>query len=155
MRDGVKVWMVLLGVVGVLGAATPACTQVKTRIPVVAYSDDGEYLEPQYGRGLVRSSDAALPDVPSPIGFKLVRSRSSASFDGAARTLTHIYQGRTRRGDLLNYYRNVLEENGWRPVGPRDAPILSYENDAERLSLSVADDGKRATVTVVVYPLGG
>ena len=145
----------LAAAVAAVAATGTACTQVKTKIPVVAYSDDGEYLEPQYGRGLVRNASAPLPDVPAPIGFKLVRSRSSAAFDGASRTLTHIYQGRARRGELLNYYREVLDESGWRRVGPQDAPILSYQNPTERLSLSVADDGKRATVTIVIFALGG
>jgi hypothetical protein len=135
--------------------ALPACNSMKQRIPVVAYSSDGDYLEPQYGRGLVIDEQSTIPDVPKPIGFVLVRSQSSASFDGSARTLTHVYQGRASVDELLEFFRRVLKGNGWQVAGPTDAPILSYVKGSESLNLSVGSDGKRATVTLVIYPRVG
>ena len=130
----------------------PACRQVKQRMPVVAYSDDGDYLEPQYGTGLVADRNSPVPDVPKPIGFVLVRSKSSAGYEGDARSLTHIYQGRADLDELKHFYAQQLNRSGWQRFGPSESPIFAGRKGPETLNLSLAGDGKRSTVTVVIYP---
>ena len=128
------------------------CTQVKKRIPVVAYSDDGQYLEPQYGRGLVAAAESPIPDVPVPIGFVLVRSQSDAQFDGTHRTLTHVYQGRADLEELRFFFDRSLTRSGWQATGPASAPIRTYTKGGELLNLGICSDGQRATVTAVIFP---
>ena len=129
-----------------------ACTKVKRSIPVVAYSDDGQYLEPQYGRGLVAAAESPIPDVAVPIGFVLVRSQSSAEFDGTNRTLTHVYQGRADLEELRFFLDRNLTRSGWKASGPASAPTRTYTKGGELLNLGVGSDGKRVTVTAVIFP---
>ncbi|RMH22350.1 MAG: hypothetical protein D6698_01275, partial [Gammaproteobacteria bacterium] len=70
-----------------VGCKSNPVKRVPFQVPVVAFTDDGQYLPQRVGPGLVADLDSPIPDVPMPIGFKPVISRCSSSFDGVARTV--------------------------------------------------------------------
>jgi len=102
----------------VLAGLNAGCQNVKT--PVIAFTDDGDYLGYKGGKGLVASDESPIPDVPMPIGFKPVVSKSSSSFDGNVRTVNHVYQGRARHADAVAFYRNILPIYDWEFVSRSD-----------------------------------
>ena len=136
----------LLPVTGCTGDAGP--------LPVLAFSDDGTFLTRQFGEGLVLDEASPIPDVPKPMRFVPVPSRSSSSFDGYARTVTHVYQGRGELEDVIAFYQNHLPANGWAPAGnpAGHGPIQAYAKGPESLQISVGTAGGVATITVVIRP---
>ena len=102
----------------VLAGLCVGCQNVKT--PVIAFTDDGDYLGYKGGKGLVAADESPIPDVPMPIGFKPVISKSSSSFDGVVRTVNHVYQGRARHADAVAFYRGILPIHGWQFISRSD-----------------------------------
>ncbi len=146
---------VLGGVLGVLVLAGLAgCTSASRPGPVLAYSDDGVYLPFQFGEGLVPDQKSPIPDVPKPIGFAAVPSRSSSSFDGYARMVEHVYQGRSGLNDVLAFYETQLRYHGWSGElnADQDGPIRGYVKGSESLRLGVSSAGGVISVTVVIRP---
>ena len=143
--------LVLMG----LGSLLSGCTTGDAGpLPVVAFSDDGAFLTRQFGDGLVVDERSPIPDVPKPMRFEPVPSRCSSSFDGYARTVTHVYQGRADFEDILAFYQVQIPAHGWRPAGnpAADGPIQSYAKGPESLQVSVSSAGGVATITVVIRP---
>lgn len=108
------VFIIVLALLGV------GCQRVKT--PVIAFTDDGDYLGYKGGEGLVASAQSPIPDVPMPIGFKPVVSQSSSEFDGRVRQVHHVYQGRADHPDAVTFYRVGLPMHDWRFVRRVDQP---------------------------------
>ncbi len=135
-------------------AALPGCTADTGPLPALAYSDDGAYLPHQLARGLVVDDAAPIPDVPKPLRFVAVPSRSSASTDGRARTVTHVYQGRAGLDDLRVYYLAQLRNHGWRPLPgfSNDGDILTFAKNTETVQVSLSRAGGVSTVTVLIRP---
>ena len=129
------------------------CTYHRGPLPVAAYSDDGAYLPLQLADGLVADEASPLPDLPKPMRFVIVPSRSSASTDGRARTVTHVYQGRAGVDDLTTYYRDQLQNHGWRfEPGGDTGPIFSATKHTEWAQVALARAGGVSTVTVLIRP---
>ncbi len=137
------------------------CNQDPTRrvpfeVPVVDWNDDGQYLPKQVGPGLVAQETSPIPDVPMPIGFKPVVSQCSSSFDGVARTVTHVYQGRARSPETVLFYRQQLPLHGWQPVDKQThedgSTSLHYTKGAESLGVRLSGRFNTATVEVFVSP---
>ena len=81
------------------------------------FSDDGRWLPPQRGAGLVARDDSPLPDAPLPIGFVILETHSRGHLaDDGARSVHHVYQGRTTRSDAIEFYRRHLRDAKWRRV---------------------------------------
>jgi hypothetical protein len=139
---------------GVLTAVSVSgCTSASRPGPVLAYSDDGVYLPWKYGEGLVPDAQSPIPDVPKPIGFVPVPSRSSSSFDGYARTVEHVYQGRAAINDVLAFYETQLKYHGWKPENANQpGPIRGYGKGRESLKLSAGGAGGVTSVTIVIRP---
>ncbi len=137
-------------VAGVAGCHRNPVARVPFDVPVVAWNDDGEYLPKRVGPGLVAAVDSPIPDVPMPIGFKPVVSQSSSSFDGAARTVTHVYQGRSRAVETVLFYRQQLPLHDWLPVDKQThddgSTSLYYTKGAESLGLRLSERFKTATI---------
>ena len=47
--------------------------------PMLAFTDDGQYLPRDVGQGLVVSPNPLIADVPIPVGFKAVSDASSST----------------------------------------------------------------------------
>ena len=78
------------------------------------YSDEGVWLPPQQGRGLVADPDSPVPDAPVPIGFVTLTSRSRGHVnDTGLRSVAHMYQGRADMSDTVSFYREKLQHHGW------------------------------------------
>lgn len=128
-----------------------ACGSVKT--PVLAFNDDGQYLPRDVGSGLVMSQKSLIPDVPMPVGFKAVSSRSNWQYDGQVRVVNHVYQGHAEPGDAVAFYQRVLPLNQWTLVeieGVGDTTVLRYTKGAERLAVTVNNGWGVATVTIKI-----
>ena len=107
-----------------------------------AQSDEGDALPPPSGPGLVAKSRSPIPDVPAPIGFVQLTSRSSnyVSAQGA-RVVNHVYQGRGRIADTVVFYRRHLVLNGWQAVRERSGAGVTqmvYAKGREELSIEVS-----------------
>lgn len=151
-----KLFVITLLVVGGFG-----CQHVKT--PVIAFNDDGSYLGYRGGKGLVAKSDSPIPDVPMPVGFKAVVSRSSSTFDGMVRTVNHTYQGRGGYGDTVEFYRGQLPLHRWQLVSRVDQPdastSMTYTKGREQLEVYVRQgtllDRFDSSVTTIVVNISG
>jgi hypothetical protein len=126
------------------------------QVPVVAWNDDGDYLHHRAGEGLVADEQSPIPDVPKPIGFKPVKSRCGSSFDGIARTVTHVYQGRADTPETALFYRQQLPFYDWQRVEVQihedEATTMHYAKGAEALAVRLSDRHGTATIEVYITP---
>lgn len=127
-------------------------------LPFYAYSDDGDLLPKASGAGLVKAPDAEIPDVPRPVGFVAVPSKSTSSVDPitGVRTVRHIYQGRSNTQDAAAYFRRNLDDYDWKVDGfdngdPR-ATLQSYTKGPEQLRISITGDKGITTLAVTITP---
>jgi len=139
-----------------VGCKSNPVKRVPFQVPVVAFTDDGQYLPQRVGPGLVADLDSPIPDVPMPIGFKPVISRCSSSFDGVARTVTHVYQGRATAAETAIFYRQQLPFFKWELQNRTDQEdgsiILNYTKGREALNVRVSSRFNVSTVEVYITP---
>ena len=128
--------------------------------PVFAYSDDGDLLPRPSGAGLVVDRESPISDVPKPIGFVGVPSKSYSSVDPltGVRTVVHIYQGRSNTQDAAAYFRRNLDDYGWELDGfdqgdPR-ATVQAYAKGPEQLRITISGDRGIVTLHVAISPIG-
>ena len=147
--------MVLL-VIWTSGCDTNPVKRVPFQVPMVAWNDDGDYLPKRVGPGLVADEASPIPDVPKPIGFTPVRSLCSSTFDGAARTVTHVYQGRGRAAETVLFYNQQLPYYDWQRVDKQThedgSTTLYYDKGNETLGLRLSDLHGIATIEVYLTP---
>lgn len=141
-------------------AATLVVGCRQSPFPVYAYSDDGDLLPKAGGAGLVVAPDAEIPDVPRPVGFVGVPSKSTSTVDpiSGVRTVYHVYQGRSNTQDAAAYFRRNLDDYNWKLDGfdkgdPR-ATIQSYVKGPEQLRISITGDRGITTISVTISPVG-
>lgn len=124
--------------------------------PVFAYSDDGDLLPKPSGAGLVVDPDSPIEDVPKPIGFVGVPSKSTSRTDGPARVVRHVYQGRANRLDAAAFFRRNLDDFGWKvdgfDTGDPNATVQTYAKGNEVLHVTVTGDAGKITLTVSINP---
>ncbi|MFA9476713.1 hypothetical protein ACERK3_00260 [Phycisphaerales bacterium AB-hyl4] len=141
--------MLLVALVATLGACT------EQSVPRIAYSDDGQYLRPAAGPGLVAKDTSPIPDVPLPIGFVGVPSRSQADFDGQVRHVHHVYQGRANTAEVVNFYRRQLPRKDWASLGREQeddgTTVMRFTKGHESLNIRV---GVRHSVVTVIVNIG-
>jgi hypothetical protein len=124
------------------------------RMGVGYYSDDGQTLPPPAGEGLVAMPSAAIPDVPQPIGFVLVKSQSKASVANGVRTVSHVYQGRASMADAVAYYRRELNKAGWKLQNEEllaGATEMYATKQGEQVTASLSDRKGILTVRVAIW----
>lgn len=150
MQHAHRVLLALLFTVTLVGCS---------KMGVGYYSDDGESLPPSAGAGLVAMPAAAIPDVPQPIGFVLVKSQSKASVANGMRSVNHVYQGRATMADAVTYYRNELNKAGWK-LNSEDllggATEINATKQIEQLKLNLTERKGIVTVRVAIgsnYPI--
>jgi len=125
------------------------CAHIKT--PVVAFSDDGEYLPGEVGDGLVAAPNPLIPDVPMPVGFRAVATQSSWHFDGRVRVVHHVYQGQANQGDGIEFYQRVLPAHNWNLVDMQavgKSTVMRYAKGPERLTVTTEYTWGVATITI-------
>ncbi|XAM00250.1 hypothetical protein OT109_02450 [Phycisphaeraceae bacterium D3-23] len=125
------------------------CQHIKT--PVLAFTDDGDYLQPAVGEGLVASRESYIPDVPMPIGFRAVASQCTSGSDGRSRTVHHVYQGHAKSSAAAAFYQDVLPEHGWDFVSAQnvsDTATLTYTKGSESLTVETRHGYGVTTVTI-------
>jgi len=139
-----------------LVAALVGCEGGRSAVPLVGFTDDGTHVPAPVGPGLVADPDSPIPDVPMPIGFEPVPSKSGSSFDGRARTVLHVYQGRGTIAEAAQFYRQQLRGYGWSFTGRSDdtdgATVLNFEKGPERLRVRLTQRRIITTITVNIAP---
>ena len=126
------------------------CTQ-EVRLPGVPFSDEGAYLPPKAGPGVVAAERSYIPDVPIPIGFKPLPKRSSSSADAYARTVHHVYQGHASSAEVVLFYRQHLGNYHWNYVGREqadDSLIVHYTKGPEQLRIAARQQFGLTTITI-------
>ena len=134
------------------------CGCQKVDVPLLAYSDEGVYLPPPTGPGLVANPKSPIPDVPVPIGFEPLVSKSTCSFDGYAREVNHHYQGQGSQAEAIVFYRQHLWLMGWEFMqrdNEEDATaVLCFEKGRETLTVRIQPKAQSAIITlgIVIEP---
>lgn len=125
------------------------CSYVKT--PAVAFNDDGQYLPQDVGKGLVKSPNPLIPDVPMPVGFKAVASQCHWQYDGSVRVVQHVYQGHAEPGEATEFYQRTLASNNWAMIDIQaigDTTVLRYAKGPETLKITAQDGWAVSTITI-------
>lgn len=127
-------------------------------MPWVPRSADGEPLPAIEGPGLVASSGSPVPDVPMPIGFVAVVSRSSSQVIGQVRFVDHLYQGRASAADTVGYYRQQIRQHNWQPISEQTqqgVTVIRLNKGRENLEISVSQEDAVTSVRVLIRGEGG
>ena len=140
------------------------CTNQKVSLPGVNFTDDGVYVPRQQAPGLVADPDSPIPDVPKPIGFVPVESRSAHEQVGDQRYIEHVYQGRGKPTEAARFYTRALVDNGWTFVNRTVTPNpdkhtshideLIYEKGSEVVRVRIAERLGLTTLLISVVPQG-
>lgn len=111
--------------------------------------------------GLVPQARPPIPDIPVPIGMKMIEDISRNYESADARFVDHTYQGREERADVARFYRTHMPVNGWTTRGSRmvrGTYVLMFEKDSEFAEVRIESDstltGQRTSVNVSVQTLG-
>ncbi len=106
-------------------------------------SDDGVILPPPSGPGLVARSRSLIPDVPTPVGFVGVASKSNSYVTREGlRIVDHTYQGRASIVDAVQFYRLHLPQHGWQRKTDQShdrITLMTYAKGREILQLRITD----------------
>jgi hypothetical protein len=120
------------------------------KTPVVAFSD-GELLQKDVGDGLVASPNPLIPDVPMPVGFKAVPSKSNWRYDGRVRVVHHVYEGYAKQGDAVEFYQRTLPDHNWTLVDMQSiggATVLRYVKGPEQLAITTDKSWGVTSITI-------
>ena len=122
---------------------------------VVAGCDDGESgLEGAGNNGLLLSDQAQrIPDVPIPLDFDLVESRSRHFAVGDTRFIDHLYKGYADKLDTANFYSQRMPTTRWKLVD-RDflqgTYELTFRKGTEKCEIRINGDGNIFSPTKLI-----
>ncbi len=138
--------LALLGVVG--------CNDT----PALFYqSSDGRSLSKPAGDELVADPQSPIPDVPKPVGFLFIESRSNSQSTPTQRRVTHVYEGLASRAQAADYYRKALPGKGWiasQDTMDKNTSVLNFTKGNEGLQVRVSESGRFLTVIVQIREQG-
>ena len=103
------------------------------------------------GQGLVANPQSPLPDVPAPVTFRIVPSRSRTSVTPGGRVVDHLYQGLATTAATVAYYRRVAAEHGWQPqreLTHGGHVLMRYVSTRETLEIEVSRQGEVVSAQV-------
>jgi hypothetical protein len=108
---------------------------------------------------LVERRDSPIVDVPMPVGFVMIESKSR-SYGSATegRFVEHYYQGRASKADTLNFYREALSKNQWTLRSEQNQAgtiVLQYAKGREDLNIRITEPSEVTTVQIVVRNRAG
>lgn len=101
---------------------------------------------------LLPSIDAAIPDVPLPLGFHLIESRSRHVAAGDSRMIDYLYKGRANKFSVARFYRHYMPNSRWQLVTDRFAQgtyILIFRKGSEECLLTVNGSGSWLSPTYI------
>ncbi len=126
---------------------------------LVVFSDDGQYLDPPIGTGVVLDAQqAVIPDCPPPVGFVPIADACAVSVTpGGARSVYHLYQGRSAPREVQAAYRRNLPHYDWELAGTVDDPdtgypALIFHKGIEELYVRVRQDRSKTTLVIEIAP---
>lgn len=126
------------------------------RMQPSAYSQEGVYLPPPTGPGLVASPRRWVPDVALPTGFEPVASQCvSRELPHGGRLVEHRYEGRATLQDVVRFYQRHLPLDGWTArdrLSRPGAERLQWTKGVETLDLAFDEHDQRIRVTVRISP---
>jgi hypothetical protein len=123
----------------------------------VYQSSDGRTLSKPSGDELVADTQSPIPDVPKPVGFLFIESRSSSQSTPTQRRVTHVYEGLATRAQAADYYRKTLPTRGWKAVDDtmdQNISVLNFTKGNEGLQVRVSESGRFLTVQVFLREQG-
>jgi hypothetical protein len=126
--------------------------------PALFYqSSDGRSLSKPAGDELVADPQSPIPDVPKPVGFLFIESRSNSQSSPTQRRVTHVYEGLATRSQAADYYRKTLLGKGW--IASQDTmdastSVLNFTKANEGLQVRVSESGRFLTVLVQIREQG-
>ena len=126
--------------------------------PALFYqSSDGRSLSKPAGDELVADPQSPIPDVPKPVGFLFIESRSNSQSSPTQRRVTHVYEGLATRAQAADYYRKTLLGKGW--IASQDTmdastSVLNFTKGNEGLQVRVSESGRFLTVIVQIREQG-
>jgi hypothetical protein len=110
--------------------------------PLGPRTDDGQRLTHPPGPGLVAATDSRIADVPMPVGFVPVASRSNSYVPPSGpRAVNHVYQGIATVAEASQFYRQQLPAHGWQSVRERADGSIStmvYVKGQEELTVQIS-----------------
>lgn len=119
-------------------------------------NEEWKLLTPQEARGVVAKNDPLIPDVGQPIGFKALVKQSQSAILGNAREVKHVYQGRAKLEDVIEFYRRQLDLNDWKMGSDEhqnDGFVLNRTKGPERLRILMYSQGDRTSVVIMIGPI--
>lgn len=126
--------------------------------PALFYqSSDGRTLSKPAGDELVADPHSPIPDVPKPVGFLFIESRSSSQSTPTQRRVTHAYEGLATRAQAADYYRKTLPGKGWiasQDTMDKNTSVLNFTKGNEGLQVRVSESGRFLTVLVQIREQG-
>ncbi len=127
-----SVWVVTLVAIGVFA---PGCNQGKAGTQEVR---------------LIASSRPYEPDVPIPVGFKLVDEASEDRSTGVARLyMRHLYRGRADKHAVRGFYRDQMPLARWVRVSDGNVQgkiTMRFEKGNESCTIGIQEsDGRFST----------
>jgi hypothetical protein len=112
--------------------------------------------------GLIPQRTPPIPDLPVPLGFKMVESTSRSYESAGARYVDHTYAGKADKVDVDAFYRQQMINKGWTMRGSsmvRGVFIQRYEKGTELADVTITGDenpltGANSTVNINVQTVG-
>lgn len=151
-----KVRLTLMLMLMLASAPLVGCRAPVAVPPVAAFSEEGAYLPGRVGPGAIASPNSLIQDVPMPVGFEAVASRSTSKIEDGLRLVKHVYQGRADGGEVVMMYRRSLERYNWGFVGREQledgSTVLRFEKGREALRVHVGERWGVTTVLVEIAP---
>lgn len=98
-----------------------------------------------------------LPNVPVPIGFRIVPERSVARESGRLRVAQVEFEGRGQPDDVADFYTQYMPAAKFQLKQRRfdvGDYLMRFESDAEECNVRVKPRGQLVTIVIDLGPLG-
>jgi hypothetical protein len=95
-----------------------------------------------------------FPDIPVPMGFKLV-NQETYSFEGAGvRVGVLKYKGRAQAHSVINFYKEQMPMYNWRLLNVIEygERLMNFDREDEICNIKLVSHGSALYVTVSVGP---
>lgn len=106
---------------------------------------------------LIPQSHPPVQDVPVPVGFKIVESKSNAYQTGNVRYVSHYYRGRKGKDVVADFFWEQMAETKWRREGiwkTRGVWRLHFSKGNERADVTIDENvWGTSTAHVSVFPV--
>ncbi len=95
-----------------------------------------------------------FPDVPVPVGFKLIEDKSFVFQTENTRVALLKYLGRARQEDLVDFYKEQMLFYNWNLLNmvEYERSILNFERAEQSCIITIEPKGRAKIITISVAP---